>query len=429
MNQPVMAELSLDRSFARKESEYGTDIFVLGFKTLKDWKTDIVCKVLDSFMSAIVFGTLEVIVDDVILTKANLQDIVFDPQLVKKNNKSIVSQYLLLTDTEHRYEDTLEIEGVGDAKLYLLEFDEEHEHLATNGCVMIRYPFMKIKDLTKITTLPCSAMCIIGDNKLTRILRDVENPQHTDWEFKRIEDESEQNEIRAIYKDLTDQIKTTIANHLASSDESKTDIEGAGNFLPSVETGETKQEEKKKVKITDKPSIQKKKVKSQVTNINASIPDPDGNGVEVDIGVDSEEGEDIFTPEGHNNSRGASSHLGEHQSTGTENEDGRIIYKRSELRGMNYTFYCIDKSKRQYGITFISDFTEEMVSVSLKALDDSGSGDDVDIQECLINGTYIEKDKNGLIMFSIKRGEQVVIEMVTDQEELFSGEVKVYAYR
>ena len=67
---------------------------------------------------------------------------------------------------------------------------------------MIRYPYMKIKDLPRISTLPCSAMCIIGDNILNKTLRNVENPQHTNWEFNRIEDESEKQEVKAVYNEL-----------------------------------------------------------------------------------------------------------------------------------------------------------------------------------------------------------------------------------
>ena len=73
---------------------------------------------------------------------------------------------------------------------------------------MIRYPYMKIKDISRISSLPCSAMCIIQDDKLNETLRNVENPQHTDWEFKRIDDKDLQDEVRAIYSDLLGQIKS-----------------------------------------------------------------------------------------------------------------------------------------------------------------------------------------------------------------------------
>ena len=168
MNEPIISsELNLDSSFNRLANDYGSDIYIIGFKMQDGWKRDIISMVLESFMSAVVFETLKITIDDITLDLEHLKDVVFDEELInKKDRKSIISQYLLLTDKEHRFEDVIEVEGYGKADLYLLEFDKEHEHLATNGCVMIRYPYMKIKDLSKISSLPCSAMCIIRDNNL-----------------------------------------------------------------------------------------------------------------------------------------------------------------------------------------------------------------------------------------------------------------------
>ena len=92
----------------------------------------------------------------------------------------------MLTDKENRFEDKIFVENIGEATLYTLAYDDVNSNLATNSCVMIRYPYMKIKEINKISTIPCSVMCVIGDNKLNEILRNIENPQHTDWEFKRL---------------------------------------------------------------------------------------------------------------------------------------------------------------------------------------------------------------------------------------------------
>ncbi|MDE6047895.1 MAG: hypothetical protein K2F56_04630, partial [Anaeroplasmataceae bacterium] len=221
-NEPISGEFNLDKGFKRG-GKTGTDIFILGFKNLSSWKADIISKILESFISAIIFGDLEIIVDDINLNKENLKNIVYNESLINKSSRrSIISQYLLLTDTEHRFEDTIDFKELGKAKLYLMEFDSENEHLATNGCVMIRYPLMKIRDIEKITTLPCSAMCIIEDNKLNAILRSIENPQHTNWEFNRIEEDAKRAEVRGIYKQLLDEIRNLISGHLASSDSFQT---------------------------------------------------------------------------------------------------------------------------------------------------------------------------------------------------------------
>lgn len=427
-NEPIPQTFSLEPTFNRKSNDYGSDIFIVGFKNPKEWQKDIISKILDSFMSAIVFGTLEVVVNDIVINAEKLVDIVYnDSYINSKIKKSIISQFLLLTDKDHRCEDVITIDDYGTAKLYLMEFDKEHEDLATNDCVMIRYPYMKIKDIKKISTLPCSAMCIIENNDLNKILRNVENPQHTDWEFKRIEDDSERAEVRGIYNELLDQIRKIITEHLSSSDNSKTDIEGAGDYIPGVDPEVGTKPTEKKRKIVDKPSVQKK-IKIKELNINASVPDDDGNGVTLDIGTDGGD-EDIVTPEGSNESSGGFARPGEHEGKGTPGDDGHILMKPADLRGMAYRFFCINKKERKYVISFTSDFDETEAFLELYALDDSGQRYEVKIESCLVNGIETAVEKSKLVKLELEHGKKYKVEMVTNQKDLFSGEVKVYAYR
>lgn len=87
----------------------------------------------------------------------------------------------------------------------------------------------------------------------------------------------------------------------------KTDIEGAGDYIPGVDNEVGKKlDDKPEKKVSDKPSILKKKVKPVETNINASVPDENGDGVSLDIGEDSEDGDKTVTPEGHNEADGGS---------------------------------------------------------------------------------------------------------------------------
>lgn len=429
-NKPVVEAFDLDPSFARGENEYGSDIYILGFKSPTGWKRDIISKILDSFMSAIVFDSLEVEIDGVVINKNTLKDVVYNDELINKNiRKSVVSQFLLLTDKEHRYEDVITIDGYGTAKLYLIEFTGDKEELATNNCVMIRYPYMKIKDLPRISTLPCSAMCIIGDNVLNKTLRNVENPQHTNWEFNRIEDESEKQEVKAVYNELIENIKRIITDHLASSDNTKTDIEGAGDYLPGVDTDLGKDNNDKKKVIHDKPVIQKKKVKTKTTNINASVDDEKGDGVNLDIGENDDDGEETLNPTGHNKGSGGDVRPGPNVEGGKSGDDGHILVKRAELRGMSYRFYCINKKERKYGVSFTSDFSEEEATFELFALDEGGNKYPVRIFTCLVNGQEVEVKDGYKINLVLVHGSKVKIEMITDQKQLFSGEVKVYAYR
>ena len=356
---------------------------------------------------------------------------VYNDELInKKERKNIISQYLLLNDEKNRFEDVISIDTIGEAKLYLREFKGEDEDIATNNCVMIRYPYMKIRELPKISTLPCSALCIIENNKLNTILRNVENPQHTSWEFNRIDDPAERTEVKAIYDELINQIKSIITQHLLSSDNIRTDLEGAGEYIGDVDKkfgAENGQKGFKKA--ADKPKIMTKKVKITTTNINASIPDKDGDGVLLDIGENDDDGEAIIYHDGEHNEKEKTPNSVINQSESESNKDGHIILKHHELRGMVYRFFCLDKKENKYGITFVSDYDENEVRLELNLLDDYGKKYPVEILDCKIGDNIATIENKRYVKFSIKHGEKVKMVLITNQEELFSGEVKVYAYR
>ena len=283
------------------------------------------------------------------------------------------------------------------------------------------------KYIKRISSLPCSAMCIIQDNKLNETLRNVENPQHTDWEFKRIDDKDLQNEVRAIYSDLLGQIKKNIAQHLASSDDTQTDLEGAGDYLPGI-TNDSGSNNATEIKVLDTPKIEKKKVKPKELNINASIEDNKGDGISLEIGDVIDAGEDAVSPEGHNKGGNGPIRPGNNPVGGKESDSGKVIVKAASLRGMSYRFFCINKKERKYGVVFISDYDEKEAYLSLYALDDSGNKYPVEIQKCEINGVSATIINNE-VKCSLVHGEKVKFILTTDQEELFSGEVKVYACR
>ncbi|MDE6414430.1 MAG: hypothetical protein K2K48_03360 [Anaeroplasmataceae bacterium] len=419
-NEPISGEFNLDKTFKRS-GKTGTDIFVLGFKNPSSWKADIISKILESFISAIIFEDLEVVVDDVLLNKENLGNIVYDEGLINKpSRKSVISQYLLLTDVEHRFEDTIDFKGLGQAKLYLMEFNSENEHLATNGCVMIRYPLMKIRDIEKITTLPCSAMCIIEDNKLNAMLRNIENPQHTNWEFNRIEEDAKRAEVRSIYKQLLDEIRTIISGHLISSDSFQTEVAGAGNFIPGDD--EEKNGDLQKG-ILDTPSITTKKVKSTELKLKAYVADENGDEeIEIEERI-RKELEEHQRKTGNNSKPGTGDRREGHFGT------ARSTIKVSELKGMSYRLMCINKKLRMYAIVFTSDFEERDVMLELYALDDSGAKTQVLILAGTINGEQAHIINRKRIQFSIRKNQKIKIEMITDQTELFSSEVRVYACR
>lgn len=66
-NTPISEMMDIEDDFQRNES--GTDIYVLGFCKKDEWDIKIICSILDGFLISIWRGTLEVKVNDILLSK------------------------------------------------------------------------------------------------------------------------------------------------------------------------------------------------------------------------------------------------------------------------------------------------------------------------------------------------------------------------
>lgn len=423
-NTPILENFNLEKGYIRETS--GTDIYILGFRKNGNWKKDLITKILDSFMSAIYFGDLEVEVDGLNINKTSLNNIIDDEDLINKRSyNNIKSQYILLNDPDV-FRDELEIDEYGKVDIYLKPFSKEKSDLATNECVMIRYPYMKIKSLPRISNVPCSAMCIIGDNSLNTILRDIENPQHTNWEINRIDDDDIKSEVRYIIKQLTDKIVDYVYEKLSSSDVKETDVEGASEFLPGVEEGNIGFGEE--TLIVEKPKIVKK-VKNKVKDKIGIEKFDDGNALTPNLGEHTEDGEGSPVPFGTNSSSGGDLHNGVQETGHKDGEENNDIMTLTQMVGMQYRMFVTNKKTGEYVISFKSLYTESNCELEIKYLDDSNTKYDFDINFCTVNDIPHEIKEGRVVGIKLVEGDNYKIKLSTRLKDLYTFEVKMYANR
>ena len=423
-NMPILEDFNLDKSYKRETT--GTDIYILGFRKNNNWKKELITKILDSFMCAIYYEDLEIVVDDLTINKNNLGKLIEnDDYILKRSYNNIKSQYILLTDLDV-FKNTLEIEDYGKVDILLKGFSKEESDLATNECVMIRYPYMKIKTLPRISNVPCSAMCIIGDNTLNSLLRDIENPQHTNWEINRIDDDDLKSELRHILKTLNDSIINYVYDKLSTSRIKETDVEGASEYLPGIDdsnigTGEADA-------IIEKPKIVKK-VKNKVKDKIGIKPDDEGNSLLPGLGDHKEDGEGSPIPSGSNNSSGGDTHDSNNEIGYTNEDSDKEIMTLAQLSGMQYRLFVPDKKSGKLIISFESLYTENNCELELKYLDDSNTRSNINISGCRVNGIPLDIVDGKLKNIKIEEGKKYRIELDTDLRELYTFEVKMYANR
>lgn len=422
---PILENLILDQNFIR--TEYGTDIYIIGFRMEENWKSEIITKVLDSFMCAIQFGDMEVSVDGIIINKDTLSSIVYDKNyIVSSEFKNIFSQYILLND-ESVYKTEVNIRQLGNIKIFLKEFNRQEDNLATNRCVMVRYPYMKITDFKIPFVKPCSAMCIIDKNELNSILREVENPQHTDWEPNRITDDVEfRREIKRIIKEIKNEIQKFANESLLSGDTKEVDIEGASDFLADYELEEgmcpIQNEE-----INEKPKVVSLKKADIKNKIGDEIND-NNNSSQMDVGSHLDDGEESSIPDGENNGRGSNVHEG-NNNTGFTSEGDDEIMRSVALGGIKSRVILLDKYQGKYLVTFTSIYDEKNCELEIFYLDDSGNKYKPEISSAFVNNNKCKVENGKIKDFEIKKNNKYKVEINTNLNDIYACEVRIYANR
>ena len=426
-NTPMDKQLDLDNNYKRTSS--GTDLYILGFKKEDSWKQQILSMLLDSFLVAVYKDELEIRVDDIKVNKGNLKEIVENESLITKNlRKSIISQYLLVSEGEGVFTKASDILGYGDIKIYVKSFSRDDSDLATGNCVMIRYPYMKIKSFNGISTMPCSAMCIIENNELNEQLKDIENPQHTDWEPKRKNDESLRSEIKNVIQQMRNTIIDFVYEVLSTSETEKLDIEGAGDYLPESNDdnsdligGEQEESVVKDTPVIIKRIDNKRYAKNPIIETNTL------EGIVPDIGDHDDDGDDSPVPTGSNTGNQGEPHESDETKGGSEDGDKDIL-RHVPLTDIKKVFFVADKENGEYISIIDSVYEESDCELEVYYFDDTGNQYNANIVKCIVNDVETEIEDGKAVRFKIGLGKNKA-DIYTDLRDYYRCEVKLYANR
>lgn len=429
-NDPLPYELNLDPSFHRIAGQYGTDVYLIGFSAEShvDWQKEIVAKILESFMVAILREKLEVNVDGVEVSKDTVSSIVaspeFDSYSKPKAVKGIRAQLDLLSGGEDVIVDSFVVDGE-EITIYMKEYSQGEASKATKQCVMVRYPYMKIMHTTTGAILPFSALCVIEKGKVNNRLRKIENPQHTDWEINRLNNyPAEKRIVRKTLKGLTNGARDYIIERLRDNSGESTDIVGAGEFLPSQDDfGESKGE----AVIEDKPKISPIRF-SKVRVPKTVKTGESGSSLDFGEGEETSEGEEGRAPEkGHGNPNptphsedSGESHVGDGQNQ---------VLKKTLLSGMKFTNVALDGRQGKYICLFTSEFDENLCDFSLRMCGEGRDKFSVNIKEARVNGVTHAIEGGAITGVALRKGQDYRVEYTVETNELFSSEVIMNAYR
>lgn len=429
---PIEGELKLDPSFSREENQYGTDIFLLGFDDIDDWKRDILIKVLESFMVAIYRGNLVVAVDDIVIDSnpESIRSIIYKEDFDKNRKltgKKIRAQFELLEKGDAVKNDTLIING-SEVEIYIKSYTSQNENESINRCIAVRSPYMMIDEIGNKLGIPYSAMCIIGDNELNRRLREIENPQHTSWEINRLNhDKNRKAETKAIKNQFIEAVEKYIRESLISGEGKPIDLEGASDFLPDYEESGTGD-----ISSQIKEDIEVKPLKRPKVNVPKTQKISDaGEGYDFDTGDENGDEEGIRVPhEGGDTPEPNPYPHDEPKDEDTGSSEGdKTILKKVELQGMRPRIAVTNKHEGKIDIIIDSIYDEQDCEIQLRLV---GATDDkypIEIRQAIHQDEECEIIDGRIVHFSLCKGERFVISCVANIDGMFGSEVIVNAYR
>lgn len=441
-NHPILNELHLDPNFKRNEHQFGTDIFLIGFDDKKNWENIIISKILDSFMVAIFRDKLEVIVGNYVVNSANLQNLIFNDSVIdEKDYKLIRAQYELLSQEDDSITvEEIEVSENSKVTLYVKQYNSKNESIAPKKCTMVRYPYMKIKDLFPRTFMvPYSALCIIENNELNEKLRAIENPQHTDWEINRLDEFPQESKLtKKLKRTLEKNIKEKIREIISKTSTDSTDMEGAGEFLPSTseidfESGDLKNIYKETLTVTKvkRNSVKKNKIEEIPVS---DKPKDDNPYTTVDFPGD---GESSTPPRGGNGEHGGNGgKRGNSNGSGNGNEknipsennsNGNDHSKKVILSGMTYKTIVTNPDEGKYDCIFTSKYSKNNCYFEIKMLGSEKDKYKIGVTSASINGKECEVENGEIIHFNIRKGKTYKVSLVLDSKKTFASEVNMYA--
>lgn len=441
----VDSELCLDPTFTRTFGNYGTDLYLIGFGHRANWKSDLMFKLLDSFMVAFVKGLLEVTVDNITLSKDTIKKIIYDvtsfPGKEVSSLKSIMAQYELLTSVDNVTHIEKFVKGYGPINVLVKSYSQGESHRATGTCDIVRYPYMKITSHGVGRLIPYSAMCIIENGDLNEALRRMENAEHTAWSWERLEGEEAQSNAKSTLSRLKNLISRAINEALKTEVGDKTDIAGAGAYLPSVEDSEPLDGEELGGASKEFTHIGKIR-QNQADNKRVELENDKDDKMERSVSTpvsedDSKNDAEVSNPEGDPGSTGL--HVGGGTSvdaghpTNTNNTDidessPKKGYIRKLLGGIR-SRNMYDKSREKFLLTFTSNCDEANCDIVIKEIGESSDTYEVNIISAEINGESCTI-KDGVIKgITLESGKKYTVSYNVSKGSRFATGVEFYANR
>lgn len=419
-NTPIYNLVTIDPNYDREKQGPGTDIYISGFQYAHtDWKSEIIKSVLDGFLYSIYEGTLEVRINDILINRQSIDDLIEKYIVPDDSAYRIVNYYKVLTSNSKWVEES-NFMNMGKIKLKLDIEQGFHKRVA-----MIRKTGMKIFDRGHISNvIPFAGVLIIEGEKINNFLRQIENPTHTKWEPERAGDKIPyaREVLKAFGKFIT-----KVLNELSESSGSEFIDPDVGEFLPD-EPQENIDDNKQKQESLDKiiSSTEKRKVGRIKKPLNIASDIIDNNEESLD-GDGEDYGISGFIDYSNENSKSKNPLLRGAEGEGEDISSPQSKSSSVPIGASKERVICIDKNIGEYAIWFTPNrsVTEGELAIYMSAETQNYEAELLEVS--CIGCQGLSFDKNKIMGLEFIKDEVLRFKVKIDYKDYCSLEVKAYA--
>ena len=400
-------------SYVRKEC--GTDIYIVAFLDDEEWEKKIIEAILENFLIAILKNNIEIKVGKTLINKESLNSLMEE----HKDNILLTYNYYQVLMENNSKAMEFSLRDLGIFKLYLAikkDFKRSILISRSNG--------MKILDKKGISSsIQFSGVCILEDEKINSYFREMETPQHNNWETDRHRNPKEAEKIkkeffRILKEKVLEKGKETITDEM--------DAVGMGEYLPDIQDMNTNSENKKENIENVKKKFEYNKVTTVEVAENNIIKVPDAEEQSY-INELSEDGE----IEGEISSENYINTSDEREGTGNVNlREGDKIEssKFSHISPSNIRIFKVSNEDEEntYKMVFSIDRDTKNIVITVSIAGEQGNIPIIIKNAKNSNGEILKTRYNKIEMEDLSKDTKYSVLFSLNDSENYPVEVKIY---
>lgn len=398
-------------SYVRKEC--GTDIYVVAFLDDEEWEKKIIEAILENFLIAILKNNIEIKVGKTLINKESLNSLMEEH---KDNILLTYNYYQVLMENDSEAME-FSLRDLGIFKLYLsIKKDFKRSILISrsNG--------MKIFDKKGISSsIEFSGVCILEDEKINAYFREMETPQHDNWQTDRHRNPKEAEKVK---KEFFKLLKEKVLEKGRETITDEMDAVGMGEYLPDIQDANTESENKKENIENVKKRFEYKKVTTVETAENNILKVPDAEEQSY-INELSEDGE----IEGEISSEDYINTSDEREGTGAGNSregDKFESSKFSHISPSSIRIFKVSDDENTYKMIFSIDRDIKNIIIAVSIAGEQGNIPIMIKDAKESNGEILKSRYNKIEMKNLFKNSKYSILFSLNDSENYPVEVKIY---